>query len=564
MLSFGRILLISLIGLLLPFGLKGQCSPDVVPPTAVCQNAIVYLDSLGGVSLALSQIDGGSFDNCILNSVSLSEDSLSCIHIGNTQVSLYAVDNSGNSDSCTATITVLDSILPRAGCRDVTVQIGVNRSYAPSILDVDSGSFDNCPFASQIISPTLLGCSNLGSNTITYTVEDMAGNLDSCTSVLTLVDTLGLADLPVNLGPDTLICDGDLYLILADSGYVSYLWSTGANSQNIFVSTTDTYAVWVSDNMGCTGFDEVFIAVDTVAAPNINPQETPFLCLNDTLDLFSDPGFTSYSWSTGSNNQNITITQGGWYFLTVTDGQSCQRSDSIFISQINQPGPNPVITPGPLGFLCSGDTLLLDAGPGYFAYKWSTGWTGRYLPVLATGSYNVIAYNGFGCWGASDSVHVSPRNGPVPVITLSGDSLKTSTYASYQWFLNGNSLLGATSQFYIPHSNGIYKVEVSDVFGCKGSSDTLWVLTETAIANQGVPSIYPNPSRGLLWIEWPQVLPGMAALKVFDKLGNLKVQQKVKPGERNVLDLRELPSSLYLIEVLRGEERSFHKVLIQR
>src|SRR6185436_7973417 len=56
--------------------------------------------------------------------------------------------------------------------------------------------------------------------------------------------------------------------------------------------------------------------------------------------------------------------------------------------------------------------------------------------------------------GGSDTLNVSPmvtlgQAPPLPVITLSGDTLTSSQAYSYQWYFNGSQIAGATDSFYV-------------------------------------------------------------------------------------------------------------------
>jgi hypothetical protein len=63
----------------------------------------------------------------------------------------------------------------------------------------------------------------------------------------------------VNLGDILNICDGDTL----DAGFsgqgMTYLWNTGATTQNIIVTTTNTYSVTVTSPNGCVGSDFVYV-----------------------------------------------------------------------------------------------------------------------------------------------------------------------------------------------------------------------------------------------------------------------------------------------------------------
>ena len=59
-----------------------------------------------------------------------------------------------------------------------------------SVADVDAGSSDNCGIATIALSQTAFDCSNVGANTVTMTVTDVNGNVNTCTSTITVVDDI--------------------------------------------------------------------------------------------------------------------------------------------------------------------------------------------------------------------------------------------------------------------------------------------------------------------------------------------------------------------------------------
>jgi len=62
----------------------------------------------------------------------------------------------------------------------------------------------------------------------------------------------------INLGNDTIICQGSVIFLNAGNAGLNYQWNTGANSQTIPVATSGTYSVIVSDG-SCIGSDDIFI-----------------------------------------------------------------------------------------------------------------------------------------------------------------------------------------------------------------------------------------------------------------------------------------------------------------
>lgn len=65
-------------------------------------------------------------------------------------------------------------------------------------------------------------------------------------------------------------------------------------------------------------------------------------------------------------------------------------------------------------------------------------------------------------------VSVAPAK---PTVSWNGTSLSTvNGYSGYQWYLNGNALLGATTSVYTPTTTGSYKVFINN-FYCNPTSD---------------------------------------------------------------------------------------------
>ncbi|MCF8275086.1 MAG: hypothetical protein K9J17_00005, partial [Flavobacteriales bacterium] len=161
---------------------------DVTNPTAVCQNITVQLDASGNASIVAADVDNGSNDNC---SVTLSATPLSftCANTGANTVTLTATDPSGNTDQCTATVTIEDTVDPTAICQNITVQLDASGNASIIAADVDNGSNDNCSVTLSA-TPLTFTCANTGANTITLTATDPSGNTDQCTATVTIEDTV--------------------------------------------------------------------------------------------------------------------------------------------------------------------------------------------------------------------------------------------------------------------------------------------------------------------------------------------------------------------------------------
>ena len=86
-------------------------------------------------------------------------------------MTLTVTDAAGNTDQCTATVTVEDNVSPTAVCQPVTVQLDGSGNATVTAAQVDGGSSDNCSITSMSVSPSTFTCANAGANTVTLTVS---------------------------------------------------------------------------------------------------------------------------------------------------------------------------------------------------------------------------------------------------------------------------------------------------------------------------------------------------------------------------------------------------------
>jgi N-acetylneuraminic acid mutarotase len=169
------------------------------PPVAQCQNISVTLDGTGTASITAAQINNGSTDNCSISGISVTPSTFSCANIGANTVTLLVTDASGNTSSCTATVTVQDNIAPVAVCQNITVSLNGSGTASITALQIDNGSSDNCSIASMSVSPNSFSCANIGANVVTLLVTDQSGNTSTCTAIVTILDNTAPSALCQNI-----------------------------------------------------------------------------------------------------------------------------------------------------------------------------------------------------------------------------------------------------------------------------------------------------------------------------------------------------------------------------
>src|SRR5439155_692658 len=114
--------------------------------------------------------------------------SFDCGNVGPNTVSLTVTDENGNTNTCTATVLVQDTVAPTALCQTLTVQLDATGNATITPAQINNGSFDACGIASLSLDKTSFDCSNVGANTVTLTVTDNNGNTNTCTTAVTVVD----------------------------------------------------------------------------------------------------------------------------------------------------------------------------------------------------------------------------------------------------------------------------------------------------------------------------------------------------------------------------------------
>jgi uncharacterized protein YrzB (UPF0473 family) len=138
-------------------------------------------------TIEAADIDNGSFDNCGNVTIAIDVSTFTCDNIGTNNVVLLVTDENGNESECEATVTVQDNTLPTAVCQNIVVEVnedGDTIFITPEMID--NGSTDNCEIASYDLDITMFNCSNLGDNEVQLTVTDTAGNVATCTAIVTV------------------------------------------------------------------------------------------------------------------------------------------------------------------------------------------------------------------------------------------------------------------------------------------------------------------------------------------------------------------------------------------
>ena len=175
---------------------------DKIKPVVKTKDITVQLDATGNVSIVPADINDGSTDNCAIATYALNIDDFSCADIkgllntdNKVTVTLTVKDIHGNSNSKTAVVTVEDKVVPVVKTKDITVQLDASGNASITTAMINDGSTDNCGIATYALDDYDFSCADikglLNTNntvTVTLTVTDIHGNVNSKTAVVTVED----------------------------------------------------------------------------------------------------------------------------------------------------------------------------------------------------------------------------------------------------------------------------------------------------------------------------------------------------------------------------------------
>ncbi|RDK84904.1 HYR domain-containing protein [Marinirhabdus gelatinilytica] len=162
---------------------------DNIAPMAVCQDITVQL-SEGTVEIEAIDVDGGSTDACGIQSRTIDIDTFDCSNIGPNNVVLTIIDENGNSSSCTAVVTVEETIMPPlAVCQNITVPLLPDGTAIIPASSLDGGSMGIGCTGTVSVNIDTFDCSDIGDPIeVVFTVTNANGVSDSCTAFVNVVD----------------------------------------------------------------------------------------------------------------------------------------------------------------------------------------------------------------------------------------------------------------------------------------------------------------------------------------------------------------------------------------
>ncbi len=520
---------------------------DNEAPVAVCQATTVFINPSGldDESRSAQELDGGSTDNCMIDTMFLSPSVFTCQQAGSTiMATLTVVDVQGNQSSCSTPIRIeAEAPQPSANsglCGGDTLFLIANPPAA------DGGTI----FTYRWFNPSGLLISTDENPIIANIDGDDAGayrveieGVTGCTvdGVVQVV----IEDLPLtpNIVTSENVCvDEDIVLesgVMPSGDNVMYHWYEGLPPEGNLVQSTTVprFTVPAPHNSGEFNYYLVIEASGCISQPsaatNILASEIPVAIVNETqvticegesIELGTDVTGSDldYEW-TGPNGYfsnaqlpeaitNSALSNAGVYTLVVSRN-GCESAPAFTAVSILPKPETPNISDN--GPLCTGEDLALvtdnnDAS----VYHWiapdlqeflttSNGFSVEDVSIAEEGFWRVYVTQ-FGCDSdVSSSVRIEVNQVPNAIASAqrtdvcTGDELRLLGSPN----INGATYLWTGPQGYTASAAnpiieeiadgqaGTFELKITTAEGCADSSEVdievIKGVTITAVSNNG-------------------------------------------------------------------------------
>ena len=367
---------------------------------------------------------------------------------------------------------------------DISTDPGVTFTYYTDLADANAGNTNN------ITTPNAF---NSGTAVIYVRVSN--GN---CFVVVELQLTVTVTPSPAITQSAPAIC-GTTPVTLTSNYATGNMWSTGATSQAITVTTPGTYTLTVTN--GTCSSPPVSVTIVQNNDPNLTITGNLSFCQGSTTTLTASVTGTGHTflWSNGSTAQSTTVNAAGTYTVTVTTSGGCQYTAS---ATVTMDAPITLSIAPPAQITCTNPTVTLNASASTFQAGATILWTatagGNIVsgantlnPVVNEGgNYTLTVTNNFGNNCSQQQTVTVVENNLPPVIGLTANDLTICAGESVTLTASGaqvytwTGLTGSgNTQVVSPAVTTTYTVTGVGANGCQGSTANITITVVPEITS---------------------------------------------------------------------------------
>ena len=308
--------------------------------------------------------------------------------------------------------------------------------------------------------------------------------------------------------------------VITITNHNEFAWSTGATEDSIVIDEAGDYVFTVVDEF-CS-MDTTFTIGENPfpIKPILNTGDNAVLCPNAELKLYPDFKQPGVMWSDGSQEDTLSATQIGVYYLTITNEFGCtNKSNETFVTHAEDFDIPEV--EAPLGIeVCKGSPVMLEVTNYNSGISWNDETTtfSRTVFVDVADEYIATYTSAEGCTFSSDPFEVINKGGiETPEIIASPENglcigsmitLTVDNYEEASW--NTNPLIPA--KFIEVLLSQTYTASV-EVDGCTVEASYSLKLNVPPLipviqTNQNDLVVNPNLASRFIWFLDGVEIPG--------------------------------------------------------
>jgi hypothetical protein len=241
---------------------------------------------------------------------------------------------------------------------------------------------------------------NTSAGAYAVTVSDADGNVLTLNGTITSPPAITLSETVFNPS-----CSGSGngfidVTALGGSGSLTYLWNTGATTQDISNLNAGLYTLIITDSLGCSK-QKSYMLVNNVRI-TLSGVITKASCggTNGGVNVSITGGTApyTYAWDNGATTEDLTNVPAGTYRITVTDANGCKGQSAFVVTENNTLRVTfTTISAGCFNEATGAIDVTVAGGTAPYTYSWQHGPTTEDISGLIGGIYRLTVTDNAGC-----------------------------------------------------------------------------------------------------------------------------------------------------------------------
>jgi hypothetical protein len=293
-------------------------------------------------------------------------------------------------------------------------------------------------------------------------------------------------------------------------------------------------------------------------------------CIGELVELsINDDNFTFVQWTINNEvvSQSLNCSQifelaGTYEIIVHAENANCIYDESAMVTIIAPPtiiGPSEVC--GLVVAMFSTPDNSFPIINWYFEDVFIASASEVPMSFAMPGDYNIILEVGDENCTTTSSILVTAYEVPTVEIFNMDNTLFTQVIAdSYQWYLDGNPIEGATESVYNPTEPGVYSLFVFFESGCENGSNAINFNVGIEEINNSTFSAYPNPFQQTINLNATAEVALPLQIEIYDMIGN-KVYSNISYQTNIQLEISTLTTGAYLCRISDAEGNTNSRII---